>query len=120
MMRTLVLGGVALVLAVSASAVPSPDRNARSLYVGSWQVTFENGVIETCAIGPDGAAMEKEPNRSAKGKAERQGNAVVIRFDDDRVERWTRLNGRVEVEHWYPAAQFPNGPRVLGIADQIR
>jgi hypothetical protein len=42
--------------------------------------------------------------------------AVVIAFDDDRVERWTPIGQRIVVEHWYPADSFPCATPVLGIA----
>ncbi|HKB35229.1 MAG TPA: hypothetical protein VKD72_02180, partial [Gemmataceae bacterium] len=67
-------------------------------------------------IDATGAAVEKEPLRSGKGQAEPEGRSYVIKFDDDRVERWTPANGRALVEHWFPAAQYPTGPRVCGIA----
>jgi hypothetical protein len=41
----------------------------------------------------------------------------VIVCDDDRVERWTAVGQRMVVEHWFPAAQFPSGTPVLGIAE---
>jgi hypothetical protein len=56
-----------------------------------------------------------EPKRSADGKAEVKGNALVITFADDRVERWTTVDKRVVVEHFFPGAEFPAGARVLGI-----
>jgi hypothetical protein len=50
-------------------------------------------------VRPDGTASEAEPNRASDGKAEATGNALVITFDDGRVERWTLISGRMVVEH---------------------
>lgn len=83
-------------------------------------VEFENGVKEIGKVNANGAATEKEPNRSANGKAERRNRVYVITFDDDRVERWTPVGGRMVVEHWFPASPFPDGRRVLGIADRTQ
>jgi hypothetical protein len=83
-------------------------------------VTFENGVIETCDIDTAGSASEKEPLRSGTGQAERVGNGFVIKFSDDRTERWTAVGGRMVVEHWCPSPEYPDGPRVLGIAERTQ
>ncbi|OWK40349.1 hypothetical protein [Fimbriiglobus ruber] len=40
---------------------------------------------------------------------------VVIFFCDDRGEKWTVVDAQMVVEHWFPAAQYPTGPKVLGI-----
>jgi hypothetical protein len=124
MMRSIVMW-VALALAAGAWAVPSPERGANNPgpvagCAGRWAVTFENGVIETCRLDAAGVAEEKEMHRSAKGQAERVGRSFVIKFDDDRVERWTPIGTQAVVEHWCPSAQYPDGPRVLGIAERTR
>jgi hypothetical protein len=75
-------------------------------------------VVEKCKFDARGNAEEKEPLRSGKGQAVQQNRSFVIKFDDDRLECWTLINGRAVVEHWYPASQFPEGPRVLGIAER--
>ena len=43
---------------------------------------------------------------------------MVIRFADDRLERWTIVGKRIVVEHWCPAAAYPGEARVLGIAER--
>jgi hypothetical protein len=88
-------------------------------FVGRWTITFANGVVETCDVRADWTACEREPKRSADGKAEVKDNALVITFADDRIERWTAVDKRVVVEHWFPAEAYPAGARVLGIADRV-
>ena len=68
----------------------SRPRYQRSLPAGEWSAEFANGVVETCAIRKDGTAFESEPNRKSDGKAVDKVGALVITFDDDRTERWTR------------------------------
>ena len=102
---------------------PAPiprDRGASELPVGLWTATFANGVVEDCVVRRDGTARVVEPKRTAGGKAKIKGKAVVIVFDDDRVERWTTVGQRVTVEHWFPAAQYPLGTPVLGRAERSR
>ena len=89
-----------------------------TLPVGRWSVAFANAVAETCAIGTDGTALVSEPRRASRGQVTAMGSAVVIVFEDDRVERWTPVGRRMIVEHWYPGANFPSGAAVLGIADK--
>ncbi|MEX2121349.1 MAG: ankyrin repeat domain-containing protein [Pirellulales bacterium] len=90
----------------------SPD----GLPVGRWVIEFANGVVETCEIRSDGTAAVAEPNRNSGGRVASGEGAVVIAFDDDRVERWTPIGQRIVVEHWYPADNFPCATPVLGIA----
>ena len=45
---------------------------------------------------------------------------VVLAFDDDRIERWTKIGQRLVVEHWASSDQFPSGPPVLGIAAKMK
>jgi hypothetical protein len=99
------------------SLVGAPSRE--SGLFGKWTVAFANGVVETCEVRGDGTASESEPNRSADGKAEASGNALVITFEDGRVERWNLINGRVVVEHWCPAAAYPAAASVVGVADRL-
>jgi hypothetical protein len=98
------------------AGVPAPEAGL----FGKWSVVFANGVIETCEVRADGTASESEPHRSADGKVEAGGDALVITFDDGRVERWNLINGRVVVEHWFPAAAYPAGASVVGVADRLR
>jgi len=101
----------------SAGNAPAPQR---SLPAGEWSVVFANGVVETCAIRKDGTASESEPNRKSDGKAVDKDGALVITFDDDRTERWTRVGKRMVVEHWFPSSTYPCGTPVRGIADRER
>ena len=101
----------------SAGNAPVPER---SLPAGEWSIEFANGVVKTCAIRKDGTASKSEPNPKSGGKAVDKDGALVITFDDDRTERWTRVGKRMFVEHWDPSSQYPCGKPVLGIADRER
>ena len=87
---------------------------------GRWVVEFANGVAEVCEIGQDGTASVAEPRRSSGGKVTARDGAVVVAYDDDRVERWTPVGRKAVVEHWYPGSAFPSGAPVLGIARGVR
>ncbi|HUE70046.1 MAG TPA: ankyrin repeat domain-containing protein [Pirellulaceae bacterium] len=89
-----------------------------NLPVGRWKIEFANGVVETCIIRREGTATVAEPKRSSAGWAVMKDGALVITFDDDRLERWTPVGRRMVVEHWYPAERFPSASPVLGIADR--
>jgi hypothetical protein len=81
-------------------------------------VTFDNGVVETCRVRTDGGVHVVEPFRNSGGKATVKGGAVVIVCDDDRAERWTRVEGKMVVEHWFPAGAYPEGSPVRGVAQR--
>jgi hypothetical protein len=88
------------------------------LPVGKWNIEFANRVVETCEIREDGTASVVEPQRTSGGKAIVQDRSLIIYFDDDRVERWTKIGERQVVEHWFPASQFAIATPVLGIAER--
>jgi WD40 repeat protein len=93
----------------------SPD----GLPVGRWEIEFANKVVESCEIRSDGTVAVAEPKRNSGGKVATEDGTIVIRFDDDRVERWTPVGRRMVVEHWYPAGEFQRAAPVLGIADLV-
>ena len=107
-------------ISVGYAPAPIARGGADGLPVGKWTVEFANKVVEECEIRQDGSAKVAEPKRTSEGKAVAKDGAVVIVFDDDRVERWTPVGQRFVVEHWCPAAQYPAGTPVLGIADRSR
>jgi hypothetical protein len=121
--KLLLIAFATLTLAFSAAGgSPAPAKNLGldAKYVGRWMVTFSNGVIESCEVRNDGTATESETLRSSEGKVSPQAGAVVITFADDRVERWTAVDKRMVVEHWCPAAAYPAGDKVVGIADRVQ
>lgn len=116
------LVGAAVLVAPGVRAdVPAADRTARAstLHVGKWNVTFTNGVIETCHIGNAGTSTVVEPLRRSNGRAEIRGGSVVLRFNDDRVERWTPVGRWFFVEHWASGSLFPTGTPVVGVAERV-
>ena len=74
-------------------------------------------MVEKVEIKKDATATVTEPNRTANAKVTPLQCGLLIVYNDDRVERWTPVGKRMVVEHWFPAAQFPNGAPVRGIAD---
>ncbi len=104
------------------------------LSVGEWDVEFANGVTQKVFFSPDKTVKVDENNRTAVGKATVtgetvvihasggkvlvEGEAIVVTYADDRVERWTRSGKRMVVEHWFPANRYPNGRPVLGVAER--
>ena len=97
-------------------------------FVGKWSIEFANGVKETCEIRADGTASVVEPRRNSKGLAAFQGKALVVAFEDDRVERWSLVGKRMVVEHWAqsnplwaghpPLRPVPTSAPILGIAER--
>lgn len=96
----------------------APKPRADGLPVGQWQVTFAEGMTGTWTIKQDEANSVVKDKWSFAKKPVAQDGAFVIRYDDRHVERWTRVGGRMVVERWPAAAQFPSGKPLLGIADK--
>ncbi len=94
----------------------SHARPSMELPVGKWSVEFANGASESCEIRADGTASVVELTRKSAGTATIDGGAIVIAWDDNRVERWTTVGNRLVVEHWFPANQMATAKPVFGIA----
>jgi hypothetical protein len=66
--------------------------------------------------------ISKEPHRTNTRKCKvtiKEGSAVIV-LDDDRVERWFKVGKKWVVEHWFPAAAYPESRPVLGIAKGVK
>jgi hypothetical protein len=120
--RSLLIASAVLAFALDSSghapAPMLPNLAAGHIPTGKWKVTFANGVVETCSIQKDGKASVDEPKRTSDGKVTVKDGIAILVFKDDRIERWTPIGRRMIVEHWFPPTQFPNGGRVLGIAER--
>ncbi|MFL5340376.1 MAG: hypothetical protein ACJ8F7_09510 [Gemmataceae bacterium] len=121
MQRSRLLLTICVVLAWPVLSLGDPPAQPMSaagpLPAGKWSVEFANGVTERVEAKSDGTVAVSEPARSAGGKATALQGSVLLVYEDDRVERWPPVGRRMVVEHWFPAAQFPNGTPVRGIAD---
>ena len=106
--------------ALAIPPAPEAETVGPTIPAGKWVVTFSNGVVETCEVAQDGMVSVSEPRRSSRGKAEAKDGAVVVPFEDDRVERWTPVGKRYVVEHWFPASRLPVTTPVVGIAEHAR
>lgn len=116
--RPLAIASLVFMLPLFGEQQRQAAKNIGSHFSGFWTVRFANGVIECCEIEEDGSVSTSEPKRSASGEAEAKEGAIVIKYKDDRMERWTVVGTQMVVEHWFPAAKYPDGPRVLGIAEK--
>ncbi len=118
----LLICAVAVLPIGSRADVPSKDNISptTSLPAGKWNIEFTNAVTEVCDIGNGGECTVTEPRRASNGVATAIGGSVVIRFNDDRTERWTAVGERFVVEHWFPGSRFPAGSPVLGIAERAQ
>ena len=115
---------VALASCVVAAKETGPtDSPTAGPPIGEWKVEFANGVTEVCDVfsfDGEGHATVEEPQRRSRGRVEVNGGAVVMTFNDDRVERWTPVGNRFVVEHWFPGSRRATVTPVFGIAERIR
>lgn len=96
-----------------------PPRNEGTRMAGVWRADFANGVSQVCRVGDDGTVSVVDPVRTSAGMVEAREGAVVIVYEDDRIERWTPVGHRRVVEHWFPGSRFPAGTPVRGIAERF-
>lgn len=100
----------------AAPKLPDRHRGPAGGIVGQWRVVFENGVQETCEVGETNVMTVREPLRSSRGPVDCVGRSAVVRFEDGRLESWQLKAGRMVVEHFFPASNYPLGPSIHGTA----
>ena len=117
---SLLLVGTALFLLSGLEA--AEPRSPIAMPAGKWTVEFTNGVTESCHVFAFRGwhAVVEEPLRKSRGTVTTDGGSVVLKFYDDRVERWTPVGKKYVVEHWCPSAAYPAGGAVLGIAEPAK
>lgn len=87
-------------------------------WAGHWRAEFANGIVQTYTLSADGSATVDAGAWHDTGTVEKGNGYFIVRFSEDRAERWTRVGGRMVIEHWFPASRLPTEPPVLGIAEQ--
>lgn len=120
MFRTTLPFAIILAVPFALDSAPRLRTADASHPVGKWRVEFSNGVVQASENKLDGPAWVTEPGRTSPGKWKVEDRQIIIRFDDDRLERWTKKDDRWQVEHWCPSAAFPNDPPVFGLAKLSR
>jgi hypothetical protein len=81
---------------LSAGWWPAPPD---ALPVGKWSVEIANGIAQACEFRRDGTATVAEPGRAAGARVTPLAGALLVVYEDDRVERWTPVGRRMVVEH---------------------
>lgn len=84
--------------------------------VGTWIVTYTNGVSRTTKIQSDGTILC--PEESLKARLRGDGKTFLVEFGDGKVERFVlTVDGRLLAEHFVdPKSEFStNKPSVIGI-----
>jgi hypothetical protein len=116
---SLLLLAVGLFLPPDGTPLPPvvTSEAAANLPAGKWRVDYANGVSEVCSVNKDGLALVTDPVRIV-GKAAVSGSAILMLFENGRVQRWTPVGNRFVVEHWFPGDKFPStAASTVGIAE---
>jgi hypothetical protein len=75
---------------------------------GTYEVGYDGGVKATIELRKDGTFIRTRDGKSSPG-AVNSTDAKLILKSDEFVETWTVVNGRIKVEHWWPANTYPKG-----------
>ena len=115
---------IQLIIAITAAVVASTFRlsaqDAPNVQVplGKFEVTFMNGVVEKCEFLEDATVTVTEENRASIGRAEVHDGNILIRYDDDRIEQWSLVDGAYLVNHWHPISSWPDQSSQVGLAEK--
>ena len=111
------LAVAATLVALSANG-SAKDAPKIKIPVGVFQVSFMNGVAETCEFLEDATVKVTQENRTAIGRAEVNEDHILVRYEDDRIERWSIMDGAYFVTHWHPISSWPDQANVMGLAEK--
>jgi hypothetical protein len=101
---------------------PPPDKLSFPLetpfeaIAGEWRIEYSNGSARGYKIDNTGGVSYAGENM--KGRIARRDGTLMLQFQgDDRLERLTLgADGRLFVEHWNPASDYPaKGPNCTGV-----
>jgi hypothetical protein len=93
-----------------APPVATPPTNI----VGRWSIRFSNGNVRTYVFLPNGDVKFVESKLVSH--ADRDGDAWILDFGDEKKERVTAAGGNLKIEHFEPGSTFPDGqPRFTAV-----
>lgn len=112
-----------LVIAATMVAFTSPgsakEKAKIQLPIGEFKVTFMNGIAETCLFAEDSTVKVTQSNRTSTGRAEVDGDKILVTYNDNRIEQWSFHDGAYFVNHWHPISARSEGkPSEMGLAEQ--
>lgn len=80
-------------------------KNAYSVYEGVWLIKYSNAACRVYLIDHKGAVAF--PSENLKGQLATKKNEVLLDFADGRIERINLADGKLVVEHFAPASNYP-------------
>lgn len=113
----MILAIAAAVLALSSSG-SAKDAPEVQIPVGTFEITFMNGVVETCEFSEDSTVKVTQNNRASVGHAEVNDGKILVRYEDDRIEQWSLIDGAYFVNHWHPITSWPDQGSQMGLAEK--
>lgn len=108
-------------LSVPEPTIVSPKEEQDKPLVGQWQVEFKDGSQRTYEIDEANqvAVQSDSPQWKSNGQVKLVESEIILTYESDRAERWTRIGEKVIVEHWSPASKSPRSQPVIGIGEKL-
>lgn len=83
---------------------------------GTYAASYDGGVKATIELRRDGTFTRTRDGKSYPGTVSAAEGKLILKCEEF-VETWAVVNGRIRVEHWWPANTFPKGkPQSAGTA----
>jgi hypothetical protein len=87
-----------------------------TLWEGKWQAKYGNGAVRTYAVGKDGQVYFEEGNQTTRLVRAKDG--IHVKFPDNKLERLRHLGNEIDVDHFWPAQDYPKKVTVKGTASR--
>ncbi|MDA9831112.1 hypothetical protein N9C66_07200 [Akkermansiaceae bacterium] len=88
------------------------------LPTGGFEVTFSNGVFQKCEFFEDATVKVTQDGRTATGTVKVTDGKIIVRYEDNRIEQWSDLDGAYFVNHWHPTSAYPEQASQMGTAEK--
>ena len=76
-------------------------------FQGTWEVKFRGGSTHTYEVQANGVVLYVEGKKLLK--LYKNGEDVFVRFEANKLERWSLFDGTLHVEHWHPLDGYAKG-----------
>jgi hypothetical protein len=80
-------------------------KNPYSAYEGVWLVKYSNTACRVYIIDHKGSVAY--PSENLKGQLATKKNEVLLDFADNKIERVNLVDGKLMIEHFAPASNYP-------------
>jgi hypothetical protein len=88
-----------------------PGEGEFKAFQGTWEIKFLSGATHTYEVRANGKVRYSEAKAplTRENMLYKKGKDVLLRFEANKLERWSLIDGTLHVEHWHPLEEYAKG-----------